>query len=113
MSGEKNIAAEWQRLMKRWNAAGVAYDAARRSTSGRRDHGTTGSTDGALDQARRDLTEIKGQIDSMISACARTRVTSTEPLRLAFLDLPTDSSSKKSSPKDLTPAQALPRYSKR
>jgi len=111
MSGERDIAAEWQRLMKLWDSARIAYAAARRSRPD--GPGATGSTDDALDRARRDLTEIKAQIDRVISACARARAESTEPLRLTFLDLPASSSSKKKSPKVSTSAQAFARYSKR
>jgi hypothetical protein len=113
MSGERNVAAEWQRLMKLWDSARIAYDAAQRSTTYGPDHGATGSTDGALDQAYRRLTEIKEQIDRVISACSRTRAASTEPLRLTLLDLPTNRVGKRTSPKVSRSAQAFPRYSKR
>lgn len=77
-------------------------------------HGATESADAALEHARRNLTEIKQQIDSLISTCARARAARTAPLRLAFLETSAKNSPVMTkSPKVSTFDQALPRYSKR
>jgi len=104
---------EWQRLMKQWELARMEYAAACRGMPDGPDHGATGSADASLEQARRNLKELKQQIDSLISTCARARAASTGPLRLAFLETPTKSPVTTKSPKVSTFDQAFPRYSKR
>jgi hypothetical protein len=106
MSGAQNVAAEWQRLMKLWDSARIDYTAACRSAP-------DNPADATLDQARRNLTEIKQQIDSLISASASARAASADPLRFAFLDTPAERFAKPKSPKSSTSVQAFPRYSKR
>jgi hypothetical protein len=109
MSGAQTVAAEWQRLMKQWDSACIAYAAACQSAAD-----TLGpEPDPALDQARHDLTEIKRQMDSLIATCARARAASTEPLRFAFLDMSAKRIVTMKSPKGSVSDQAFPRYSKR
>ena len=79
--------AEWQRLMRLWESARVSYGAMCES-SPPQDHGQNSarSADAAIDNARRDLIEIKRQIDSLLSAGGRARAASPEPLRFALLE---------------------------
>jgi hypothetical protein len=109
MSGAQTVAAEWQRLMKQWDSARIAHAAACQTAPDTLGHGP----DPALDQARRNLTEIKHQIDSLIATCARAQAASTEPLRFAFLDTSAKCGVTTKSPKGSMSDQAFPRYSKR
>ena len=113
MSGAQNVAAEWQRLMKLWDSARIDYAAACRSTPHITGRDAAGSADATLEAARRNLTEVKRQIDSLIAACASARAARPGPLRFTFLDAPTKRFAKTTSPRTATSDQALPRYSKR
>jgi len=109
MSGAQTAAAEWRRLMKQWDSARIAYAAACRTAP----DALGDAPDAALDQARRNLTEIKREIDTLIATCARAQAASPEPLRFAFLDRSTRRVITTKPPKGSVSDQAFPRYSKR
>jgi len=76
--------------MRLWESASVSYAAVCESSPPEA-HGqdSARSADAAIDKARRDLIEIKQQIDSLLSAGGRTRAASPEPLRFALLEAQT------------------------
>lgn len=115
MTSEKDVMAEWQRLMSRWESACASYAAVCDGNPEVRGQSDAHSVDdAAIEQARRNLIEIKLQIDSLITARGRVRAASPEPLRFALLEALTNRFvGAKSAEKSTFSDQASPRYNKR
>ena len=115
MTSEKDVMAEWQRLMSRWESACASYAAMFESNPEVRGQCDERAVDdAAIEQARRNLIEIKLQIDSLIAARGRVRAASPGPLRFALLEALTNRFVGVKSAQDSTYSdQASPRYNKR
>jgi len=83
-SGEHNVVAEWQTLMRRWESACTDYSAV---CDGPTDTLTAGAD---LERARRNLVQIKEQIDALIAASSRRRATDPAPPKFAIIQPTTD-----------------------
>jgi hypothetical protein len=115
MTKGRDVIAEWERLMSRWESACTSYAAMCLGNLEVRRQSDAGSVDdAAIEQARRNLIEIKLQIDGLIAARGRIRAASPELLRFAFLEELTNRFVGAQSAENSTlPDQAFPRYSKR
>jgi hypothetical protein len=115
MTNGKDVIAEWQRLMTRWESACASYAAMCESNPAVRGQSDARSVDGAaMEQARQNLIEIKLQIDSLIATRGRICAASPEPLRFAFLEEATNRFvGVKSAENSTLSDQESPRYSKR
>jgi hypothetical protein len=87
--GKQDFVAEWQRLMQLWETAFAGYAAVCESRNPSTSKDTAQPASGDVEQARLNLIRIKQEIDDLISACARTRAASPDPLRFALLDAQT------------------------
>ena len=100
-SGEHNVVAEWQTLMRRWESACTDYSAVCEAPTDR----LTAGAD--IERARRTLVQIKEQIDALIATSSRQRAADPAPPKFALIQPTAD---------DLgwsSPAQTSPRYNRR
>jgi len=99
--GEHDVVAEWQTLMRRWESACTDYSAACEAPS---DTLTAGAD---LDRVRRNMVQIKEQIDALISTSSRRRVAEPAPPKFALIQPTTDDLGWRSAD------QRSPRYNRR
>lgn len=87
-SGEQDIVAEWQRLMRLWDSAYAEYSTVRDDLAESLHLGPADEkADAAIEPALRGLNGIKQQIDSLISGCQHSRTSSPDSLRFALLEV--------------------------
>ena len=83
-SGEHNVVEDWQTLMRRWDSACTDYSAVCEAPADR----LTAGAD--IERARRNLVQIKEQIDALISMSSRRRAADPAPPRFALIQPTTD-----------------------